>query len=120
MDKAKEIRRAVETGKVSFGQKQAEKTLLEKKAEMVIISSSAPKPAKETMKYYAGLAGTPLMEFEGNGFELGAVCGKPFNVSVLLIVDAGKSKILEATEEKEDKPKKRPAAKKKKEQVKKE
>jgi large subunit ribosomal protein L30e len=34
------------------------------------------------------------MKFEGSSIELGAVCGKPFSVNSLAVIEAGESKIL--------------------------
>ncbi|RLF38062.1 MAG: 50S ribosomal protein L30e, partial [Thermoplasmata archaeon] len=36
----------------------------------------------------------PVYIYRGNNVELGSACGKPFGVSVLAIVDEGKSNIL--------------------------
>lgn len=93
---SREIRRAVDTGKAAFGFKQAEKILLKESAELVIFSNNASKPEKQRIQEYATIAGVPCYNFEGNGLELGAVCGKPFVVSVLSIQNPGKSKILTA------------------------
>ncbi len=93
---SKEIRRAVETGKVVFGAKQGEKILIKEKAELIVVSSNATKPVKEKIRHLSDIAGTPVLEFEGTGLELGSVCGKPFTVSVMAIQKAGKSKIMSA------------------------
>ncbi len=91
----KEIRRSVDTGKVLFGAKSTEKSLLSGKVQMVIISSNAEKQTKERLNYYADLNKIKSIEFIGNGLELGNICGRPFNVSCLAILDAGKSKLDE-------------------------
>jgi len=86
---AKELARAISTGKVIFGYKMAMKKADEAKA--FIISRDCPYK-KEVME----VAGEkPLYIFKGNNIELGAACGKPFGVSVLAIIDGGKSKILD-------------------------
>ena len=117
---SREIRRAVDSGKVAYGFKQAEKTLLKENAELIIFSNNAPNAVKERLQEYATLANIPCYNFEGNGLELGAVCGKPFTVSVLSIKDLGKSKVLaEIRSEKKPKRTEKKAAKKKKEKPKK-
>ena len=98
---SREIRRAVDTGKVAFGFKQSEKILLTEKAELIVFSRNAPKEAKARVQEYATIAGIPCFVFEGNGLELGAVCGKPFVVSFLAVQDSGKSKVLTAIKETE-------------------
>jgi len=117
---SREIRRAVDSGKVAYGFKQAEKILLKETAELIIFSNNAPKAIKERIQEYATLANIPFYNFEGNGLELGAVCGKPFTVSVLSIKDTGKSKVLTAIKaEKKPKSTGKKTLKKKKEKSKK-
>ncbi len=94
LDLNREIRRAVDTGKVLFGQKKGEKTLLTQSALMVIVTKNTPKKIAERMQHYCTLSNTPLLQFPGTGVELGAVCGKPFVVSVLLVKDEGNSKLV--------------------------
>ncbi len=104
MDTNIEIRRAVETGKVDFGEKQAEKNILKGNGELIIISSNTKKLLKERLEHYAKISEIPFYEFSGTSTELGSVCGKPFPVSVMTIISKGKSKILEVND-KEKQPK---------------
>ncbi len=91
----KEIRRAVDTGKVTFGIKVARKKILAGEGEMVIVSKNMPTNEKETLKQLVSVEGKKFLEYSDTGLVLGSVCGKPFTVSVMLILDAGKSKVLE-------------------------
>ena len=100
MDISREIRRAVDTGKVTFGVKQAEKNVLKSVAELIIISSNTPFRQLERIKHLCGVSEVPVYEFEGTGLTLGGVCGKPFVISVLCIEKIGKSKVMEAVKEK--------------------
>ncbi|HHO57179.1 MAG TPA: 50S ribosomal protein L30e [Thermoplasmatales archaeon] len=85
---SKEILRTISTGKVIFGYKVAMKRVDEIKA--FIISRDCPH-AREVME----IAGDkPVYVFKGNNMELGNACGKPFGVSVLAILDEGKSNIM--------------------------
>lgn len=92
----KEIRRAVDTGKVHFGTKQGQKNSIKGKAEAIVLSSNARQAVREKILHYGKVSGIPVIEFKGTGMELGAVCGKPFTVSVLTIEKTGKSKLLSA------------------------
>ncbi len=103
MDINIEIRRAVDTGKVSFGEKTAEKNILKGNGELIIISSNTKKLLKERLEHYTKLSEIPFYEFQGTSIELGSVCGKPFPVSVMTVLNKGKSKILEINDKK-DKP----------------
>jgi len=98
MDLGIEIRRAVDTGKVLFGFKSSEKSLLLGKAQAVVLSNNATKQVKEKVKAFSEMAKTPLIEFKGTGLDLGKTCGKPFNVSILTVIDAGNSKLLSMAE----------------------
>ena len=84
MEWRKELQRAVQEGKVILGLKRTLKMLKRGRGKFAVIASSCP--AKEDVKYYAGLAGVEVVEFEGNGYELGAMVRKPFSVSVVLVM----------------------------------
>lgn len=88
------IRRAVDTGKVIFGEKQSEKSILKGKGQLIIISNNVPSLKKEKILELARIAGIPYYEFNGTGIELGSICGKPFVVSVMVVIDSGKSNVL--------------------------
>jgi len=93
---SREIRRAVDTGKVAFGKKQGEKSVLKGGAELIIISSNAPQMVRERMKQLSQVTSVPVLEYSGTGLELGSACGKPFTVSVMVVQKTGKSRILSA------------------------
>lgn len=95
VDINKEIRRAVDTGKVLFGTKECRKKILSGEGEMVIVSKNMPKNEKETIKQITTVAGKKFFEYSETGLVLGSVCGKPFVISAMLIIEAGKSKVLE-------------------------
>ena len=105
IDTRKEIRRAVDTGKVIFGERTAEKNVLKGNGEVLILSHNIKQAMKERLEHYAKLSEIELLEFDGTAKELGAICGKPFPVQAMVVLDAGKSKIKEAKEEQSKKPK---------------
>ncbi|MFH1224977.1 MAG: 50S ribosomal protein L30e [Candidatus Diapherotrites archaeon] len=94
VDANREIRRAVDTGKVLFGQRECEKSILKGEGQLVIIGSNTPANARGKLELQANVSAIPVHGFSGTAAELGAVCGKPFVVSVMLIKDAGRSKVL--------------------------
>lgn len=94
MEEGKEIRRAVDTGKVIFGKDKSLKALKLGHAKLVIVSSNCPREVLADVKRYAELAGIPFHIYGGDSAELGLTCGKPFLVSVLAILDPGTSGVL--------------------------
>lgn len=97
VDAQKEIRRAVDTGKVLFGTKSAEKSIKNGTAKLLVVTSNIPQLPRDKLVSFAQTAQTPHYMFHGTGLELGSVCGKPFTVSAMVIEDEGKSKVLDIT-----------------------
>ena len=90
VDVVKEIRRAVDTGKVVFGQRESQKSLIDGKAKIVVCANNCPKMFKQKIVHQSKIGGANFLDFEQNGLELGSVCGKPFNVSILVVEELGK------------------------------
>ena len=83
MEINRELRNVIATGKVYIGISQAKK--YQKDVKLIIVSNNCPEKGFDPKKVY---------KFKGNNVELGAACGKPFTISTISIVDAGKSNIL--------------------------
>jgi len=94
IDFDKELRRAVDTGKVEFGYRKAEKNALTGKGKLLVVSTGLPKRRKEHLSHLAGLSGIPFYEAKKNPLNLGSVCGKPFPVTAMVVLEQGKSKVL--------------------------
>ncbi|MEK6970222.1 MAG: 50S ribosomal protein L30e [archaeon] len=92
---SKEIRRAVDTGSALFGVKETEYSLRKGEGTLLVVSQNTPTLTHENLFHLAQLAQVPVYSFAGNGLELGNVCGKPYVISTLLILDMGKSKAEE-------------------------
>ena len=90
MDINKALRSAIETGSVHVGARESCKAADAGTAKLVIISSNCPKEAANQVKE----SKSPVHSFSGNNAVLGAACGKPFPVSVVAILDGGKSDVL--------------------------
>lgn len=89
-----ELRRAVATGKVLLGTRSVLKEARLGKGKLVILSSNCPKEARERIMELAKLSKIPVIQHDKTGVDLGALCGKPFIVSAMIIKDPGDSKIL--------------------------
>ncbi|MBQ8179799.1 MAG: 50S ribosomal protein L30e [Candidatus Methanomethylophilaceae archaeon] len=88
IDISRALKSAITTGKVEFGVEQTTKAVKEGKAQMVILARNCPSAELK------GDLGVKTHVYTGNNMELGALCGKPFSVSALVIIDKGSSNIL--------------------------
>ncbi|MBS7383020.1 MAG: 50S ribosomal protein L30e [Methanomassiliicoccales archaeon] len=89
IDISKALKAAITTGDVAFGVDQTEKAVKAGKAQMIIVSKNCP-----SEMLTAADVGVKVHVYEGNNMELGALCGKPFSVSALAVIDKGTSNIL--------------------------
>ena len=89
IDISKALKAAITTGKVEFGVDQTEKAVKAGKAQMVILAKNCP-----SEMLTGNDIGVKVHIYEGNNMELGALCGKPFSVSALAVIDKGTSNIL--------------------------
>ena len=90
MDLNKALRLAIDTGDVHLGSKQASRAVDSESAKLIILASNCP---KGTVNFVKG-GKIPVHSFSGNNSVLGAACGKPFPISVVAILDGGKSDVL--------------------------
>ena len=88
IDIGRALKSAISTGKVEFGVDQTTKAVKDGKAQMVILARNCPSAELK------GDIGVKVDVYDGNNMELGALCGKPFSVSALVIIDKGSSNIL--------------------------
>ena len=99
MDISFQLRRAMETGDVKVGFRQAEKSLLNGRSKLIIIAERIPERIKLRITHLAKIAGVPVYVFRGGSLDLGEVSGRPHFVSVISIDDPGDSSILELAKE---------------------
>lgn len=90
MDINREIRVAVNTGKVSFGVKEAMDNVEEGNAKMLIVANNCPESDFDGKEY----EGVPIYHYKGINKELGSAAGKPFAISTITVMDSGDSNIL--------------------------
>lgn len=95
MNVEKEIRSAVDTGKVIMGERETLKAVKAKGVKLVIYASNCKKELKNDLEKHANIAGVPIYQFGGPSIELGAVCGRPHLISMLGIVDSGDSDVMQ-------------------------
>ena len=98
IDVNKAIATTAKTGKIQFGANSTLKSAKAKKSKLVIFASNCPQKIREEIEYYCKLSGIPVSIYSGDGVDLGAVCGKPFEVAALSVREPGDSNILKITE----------------------
>lgn len=89
----KSLIKAVKTGKVIIGANRTVDAAANGSAKMVILASNCPEEIKKKVQE----TNVPVLEYEGTSVELGPVCGKPFTIAAMAILDAGESDILATT-----------------------
>lgn len=89
-----DVRMAVTTGKVSLGHKEVVRSIANNSAKMVVVAEKGRKDMKEDILHVCKVAEVKAVSFDGNSLELGAICGKPYSVNSLAVIEAGKSEIL--------------------------
>ena len=90
----KAISIVLSTGKYIIGSRRVLPKVLTGEGKALIIAKGMDKEKRADFLHYAKLSSIPVIEFEGNSLELGITCGKSYPVSVLLVLDEGKSDIL--------------------------
>jgi large subunit ribosomal protein L30e len=90
-----DLRMAVDSGEVVLGIEETTRAINTATAKLVIVSGTGNEGTVSDLAHLCGIAEVKLVKFAGNSMELGAVCGKPYSVSSLAVIDAGHSKILE-------------------------
>jgi large subunit ribosomal protein L30e len=94
-DLASDIRLAVDSGEVALGVKEVSDSIKRNKAQLVVAASKGRLDMLQDVQHVSKVAEVRLLMFEGDSMALGRICGKPYSVSVLSIINPGNSKILE-------------------------
>jgi len=92
MELSRELKTAIKSGDLTFGQNQASDACAEGKAKLLIFAVNCPQ------EYIDGLRArhpdVPMHRTDLVNRELGAACAKPFAVSSICVIDAGDSDLL--------------------------
>jgi large subunit ribosomal protein L30e len=92
------LRTAIRDGKVSIGAKNTLKSIQKGDAQLVLLAFNCPQRFQVSITSKT----VPTISLDMNSVELGSVCGKPFAISALSIVDPGPSDIMSITEKEAD------------------
>lgn len=92
---ANDIRLAVDSGETALGINSVIGSIKDNTAKLVVVASKSKRDTLQDIEHMAKISNIKVITFEGTSMELGAVCGKPFSVSALSIIEQGNSRILE-------------------------
>ncbi len=87
-DLNKVFRSVLSTGKVAIGTRQTLDAVKNKKAQVVVLSSNCIEDTRNELK------DVPIINYPGNGVDLGIACGKPFSIAAFAVLEPGDSGIL--------------------------
>lgn len=93
-DLVKDIRLAVDTGKVAIGTNEVMRAISADKAKIVIIAVKGKKDTIADISHSCSVGNIKLVKFKDTSLQLGTVCGKPYSVNAVAIVESGNSNIL--------------------------
>jgi len=88
----KAIRTAVDTGDVRIGLRETKKAYMAGTLKLVVVAKNCPRDHTDEIELWD----VPILRSGATNLTLGSICGKPFTISVLGIIDPGKSNILRA------------------------
>lgn len=94
----KDLVKVIKTGDVIFGSKKSIKIANSGKAKLLILANNCP---KEILKYISKEVKT--YTHESTSKELGHICGKPFTIASMAILNEGDSKLLSLLSDKNKK-----------------
>lgn len=77
------IKKLIESKQVVVGKDEILKKLKQGKLSKVFLTSNLPEQTKERIAYYSKLAGVEIVQLNYPNDELGALCKKPFPISML-------------------------------------
>ncbi len=84
----------MDTGKVTIGNREVMRTITDASARVVVVAANGKKEIVEDIVHMCGVAQIKVFKFNGNSLDLGALCGKPYSVNAISIMNGGSSSIL--------------------------
>ncbi|NOQ56096.1 MAG: 50S ribosomal protein L30e [Nanohaloarchaea archaeon] len=83
MDISVKIKKAETNGNLIIGLNSVMVAVRQGNLSDVILSSNCPGNIRDDVTYTAKLSKVPVADFDGDSSDLGEICRKPFNISVL-------------------------------------
>ena len=96
----KQVTLTHKTGKTIVGYRKVIDVLLNDSANAILLSSNCPPKYKERVTYYSQLADTACVITDFDSLELGSLCGKPYPISAMAVLEQGDSDLLDTINKK--------------------
>jgi large subunit ribosomal protein L30e len=93
MDVPRQLKNAINTGEVVFGQRQTSSHCSKGEAKMILVAANCPESYVNDVRN--SFPNIPMHQLILVNRQLGAACGKPFPVSAMCILDPGQSDLLQ-------------------------
>ncbi|NVM28353.1 MAG: 50S ribosomal protein L30e [Candidatus Helarchaeota archaeon] len=93
------IKIALKTGTVQIGSKKSINLVKNDQGKLVIVANNCPKDILEELRANSKFSDIKIYQYKGSNWDLGFLCGKPFMISTLVVLDPGDSDILKLQEE---------------------
>ncbi|MFX1294165.1 MAG: 50S ribosomal protein L30e [Promethearchaeota archaeon] len=94
------IKIALKTGNVQIGSKKALNLIKNGHGALVLVASNCPKAILEDLKIYCRFSNIFIYQYKGSNWDLGFICGKPFQISTMVVLEPGDSDILKLKKQK--------------------
>ncbi len=89
-----DLRLVIDTGKYTLGNREVVRSINDSTAKAIILASKGKKDIIDDIIHICKVAQLRVILYNGNSFELGALCGKPYAVNAVAINEPGNSNIL--------------------------
>ena len=87
---SKALLSVMRSGNVCIGSRQTLNAIRKGEAKLVVLASNCPAEVKKAVIE----SGVKIVEFPGMGVDLGTLCGKPFSVAALAILDEKSAEVF--------------------------
>lgn len=81
--KINELKSVLKTDKLVLGTEETIKELKKSNLSKAFLASNTPENVRKDIEYYAGIAEAEVVQLSVPNEELGVMCQKPFNISVV-------------------------------------
>ena len=92
MDLTRNLKQALSTGKVIFGQRETIGACSKGEARLVLVAANCPEGVLSDI--VDSHPGVPVHRVQMVNRQLGAACARPFSISALCIIDPGQSELM--------------------------